>query len=144
MEDPRPGLITADNPLWTIDVALDNALIAVGFKSASDVVHKRASEALVAAEANDSAAMERAVEETQRTAERAHGVNGDGLDHAEQLLLGVRDMVRSHSHDGIDSAVGDMRVAQERFPTYLPERRGVLDRVDRSDRGDAPASGGDG
>lgn len=144
LEDPRPGLITADSPLYELDIAVDNALMAVGLRSAADVAHKRASEALVAAEANDTAAAERAIAETQRTAALAHGVNDDGLVHAEQLLLEAKEHLPAAAHDGVDTAVTEIQIAQERFPTDVPDR-GVLDAItDRSpDRATGQSSGGD-
>ena len=120
--DPRPGLITADSSLWTLDVAMDNALVAVGLRSTGEVVHKRASEAVVAAEANDTAAIERAVEEAHKTARTAHSGSGDGLEHAEHLLLEVRDRSSEDAHDGIDHALSEVMQAQERSPLDVVDR----------------------
>ncbi|MFA9427039.1 hypothetical protein [Natronorubrum sp. A-ect3] len=126
LEDPRPGLITADSPLYGLDIAVDNVLMAVGLRSASDVVHKRASEAVVAAEANETAAAERAVAEAHRTARVAHGGHSDGLETAEQLLLEVRDQVPEDTHNGIDHALNEIVQAQERTPLDVVDREPEL------------------
>ncbi|NUB91136.1 hypothetical protein HT576_08890 [Haloterrigena sp. SYSU A121-1] len=117
---------------------MDNAMIAVGLKRASDVVHERASEAVVAAEANNTAAAERAASEASRMAQVAHGVNGDGLESAETLLREVRDRVPEDAHDGLDTAINEVMKAKERLPTDLPENPDIPNRSDTGAPRSAP------
>lgn len=132
--DLRPGLISPDgflSPFWGFEIRADHTLSELGWhwNPASDIIHERASEAVVAAEANDTVAMERAVTEAQRMAQIAHGVNGDGLEDAETLLREVRDRTPSEAHTGLETAIDNVIEAQNRLPTDLPASPRVPDRI---------------
>lgn len=117
-----PGLIEADSPLYPADVFLDDLLK----KPPGEVAHERASEALVAAEANDTAALDRAVTEVDRVAARTNGVEAaDGLQQAQQLLQEAKERTPDEADSGLDTALENVEKAKNRFPTdELPGQGG--------------------
>ena len=66
--DVKPGLIGPDSPVYGLDIAPDNVL-----KPPGERAHERASEALVAAEAGNDAARDRALTALNDTAAQAKG-----------------------------------------------------------------------
>lgn len=109
-QDARPGLITADSPLYGLDLALDNAL-----KPPGERAHERASEALVAAEANDTQALDRAVTALNQTVAQVNGISdADGLANVEQILQEVKERVPEEAQPGIDTALDNVLIAQQR------------------------------
>lgn len=108
-----PGMIGPDHPLYESDVMLDNVL-----KPPGDLAHERASEAFMAAEENNSGAMDRALTDLEQVANRTNGAEaGDGLQKAEQVLLDLRDRVPEQATFGIDTALESVNKAKNRFPT---------------------------
>lgn len=111
-----PGLIGPDHPLYEVDVMLDEITVGV-LKSPGEVAHERASEAFVAAEMNDTAAMDRALAEVERQANRTNGLeSGERLRTTEQILLDLRDRVSEEATFGIDTALESVTRAKDRVP----------------------------
>lgn len=123
-----PGFITADSPLYGLDVAFDEVV-----KPPGAVAHERASEALVAAEANMTDARDRALHALNRTVRRANGVEHvDGLDNAAQVLTELQDQVPENAQPGIDTALENIAKAKQRFPTDpVPNDTGRPDSQER-------------
>ena len=111
-----PGLIGPDHPLYEVDVLMDDATSGV-LKPPGEVAHERASEAFVAAEMNDTAAMDRALAEVEKQANRTNGLeSGEGLRNAERVLLDLRDRVPEQAMFGIDTALESVTRAKDREP----------------------------
>ncbi len=112
----EPGLIGADHRLYEVDVMLDELTAGV-LKSPGTVAHERASEAFVAAEMNDTVAMNRALAEVEEQANRTNGLeSGDGLRNAERVLLDLRDRVPEQATFRIDTALESVMRAKDREP----------------------------
>jgi hypothetical protein len=115
--DVQPGWIGPGDTLYGVDVMLDDITSAV-LKPPGEIAHERASEAFVAAEMNETEAMDRALSELEDAANRTNGVeSGDGLQKAEQVLLEVRDKVPAQATFGIDTAIESVAQAKNRYPT---------------------------
>lgn len=130
-----PGMIGPGHPLYEVDVMVDDVTSGI-LKPPGEVAHERASEAFVAAEENNSAAMERALTELKQVANRTNGVeSGDGLAKAKQVLLELRDKVPAQAAFGIDTALESVTRAKNRFPTdQLPNGTGPDQPADRAPR----------
>jgi len=116
LDNADPGWITADSPFYPLDLAVDKIL-----KPPGEQVHERASEALVAAEANNSVAVERALSRVNRSAAASNGVADEvALQQAEAILLEVQDRVPDEARSGIKQALDAVTIAKNRFPTDNP------------------------
>jgi len=135
-----PGVIGSDSPFYTVDILISDVRMRweddppgpiPGFvggivgKSAADVVHERASEALVASEAGDEAAREHALQEVNRTARFAHGLEGKPLDQAVAVLREVQDRTPAEAQNGVQTAIDSVVVAGNRFPIDIPAGPGT-------------------
>lgn len=108
-----PGVIAADSPLYGLDIAADKLL-----KPPGERAHERASEALVAQEANDSQARDRALRELNTTAREANGLrDGEGLENAQAVLTELQDKVPAEAQPGIETALDNVIKAKNRLPT---------------------------
>ena len=111
-----PGLIGPDDPLYEVDVLMDDVTSGV-LKPPGEVAHERASEAFVAAEMNDTVAMDRALAEVERQANRTNGLeSGEGLRNTEQILLEIRDRIPEQATFGVDTALESVTRAKDREP----------------------------
>ena len=121
--DVAPGLIGPGHPLYGVDLVVDDVLTSPG-----EAVHERASEAFVAAEANNTAGMNGALRELEAVANRTNGLeSAGGLAKAEQVLLDLRDRIPAQATFGIDTALEAVTQAKHRYPTdQLPADRQEL------------------
>lgn len=138
--DADPGVIGPDHPLYNTEIILDTSLVNAGVKPPGDVVHERASEALIATEANDSQARDRALAEMNRVAQVATGDEEQALGKAEAVLQEVKDRTPDEAAAGVDTAIESVIAAQNRFPTdpvpdQVPDLTDVGGRPDTADAG---------
>lgn len=109
----EPGLVGPAHPLYGVDLVVDNVL-----KPPGEAVHERPSEAFVAAEANNTAGMNRALRELEAVANRTNGLeSAGGLAKAEQVLLDLRDRIPAQATFGSDMALEAVTQAKDRYPT---------------------------
>ena len=120
--DANPGLISPDSTLYGLQIAFDSTLVDWGIKDAGDVAHQRASEALIAAEAGDTEALDRALQGLNVVAEKATEEHEDGLVKAEALLIEARELAPSAADTGISQALDQVQEAQDRAPEAAGDR----------------------
>jgi len=113
---PNPGLVKAGGLLHGLDVAVDNAMVAAGFRSVGDVAFERASEMSVAEDRNNSAALEKAAQRFNKAVERADNRDRDRLQQAEQILKNVSSRVPEEAKSGISTALESVEKAKQRNP----------------------------
>lgn len=129
--DTNPGLITADSPLYELDVALDQVL-----KSPGERAHERASEALVAQEANLTDSRDRALAALNQTAGQANGLrDGTGLENAQALLTELKEQVPVEAQQGLQTAIDAVIEAKNRYPTDRGPNDTGPKRPDQQERG---------
>lgn len=113
---PDPGLVKAGGFAYGVDVAVDNAMVALGMRSAGDVAFERASEVAVAEERNNTEALERASQRFNQAVEQADNRNRDRLQQAEQVLQNVSKRVPEEAQFGINTALENVERAKQRVP----------------------------
>lgn len=122
--ESNPGMITAESPFYVVDVALDNAAVDVGLKPPGDVVHERASEALAAADQNDTESVDRALNEMNRVAQAATANDTAGLEKAQAVLEAVIERTPDDAGVGVETALEQIERAQNRVPDAQPGNAG--------------------
>lgn len=125
---PEPGVITASSPLYGVDKAADQALLAVGAVDRGDIAFERASEVSQALEENETEAAEDAQNELNAVAQAATNESTQGLEKAEQVLKQVRERASEQSQMGLDEAIGNIEEAKGRKPSELPSGPDVAPR----------------
>jgi hypothetical protein len=124
----NPGIVPADSPLYGVDVAIDEFLVDQGVKPPGPVVFERASESAAAAAANNTAALDRALNDMQRVAQVANGMeNGSGLAKAEAVLQAVKAQAPDQAQQGLQQAIDSIITAKNRdiddtVPEHVPDQ----------------------
>lgn len=118
----KPGLIKADSPIYFLDTFEDRASQLSGLRSHGSVAYEKASEYAVAEQRNNTQAMARAEEQLNQVALAASNKSYTGLRNAEQVLLQVQSRVDENASEGLETALGNVRDAQQR----QPEKNGLL------------------
>ncbi|WP_313694267.1 hypothetical protein [Halorarum halobium] len=114
--DSSPGLVKADSPIYSLDVAFDNMLQTAGMVSAGDVAVERASEVAVAHRRNHSAAASEALDQLQVVAQEANNRNREKLQRAGEILNQVKKQVPEQAQKGIKTALQNVERAKNRVP----------------------------
>lgn len=121
---PEPGFISADSPVYGIDIAVDNALVNIGAVNPADVAFERASEAVTA---NNSENRNRALEELRQNVQRVEGNSSlRGLARAEQVLERNLEKTPDQADKGLENALSNIRDNQKRVKDRIKERGGNL------------------
>jgi hypothetical protein len=126
--ETKSGVVPAHSPLYGADVVLDEFLVDTGVKPPGQVVHERASEASAAHEVNRTDARDRALQDMQRVAQVANGMeNGTGLAKAEAVLQTVKDRAPEQAQPGVQQAIDSIITAKNRdindtVPDQVPDR----------------------
>lgn len=117
--DVRPGMIGPSNPLHGLDVAFDNAMMAVGLTSPGQVAYERASELGVLQRKNltDTPAFNRTMRAMNRVAQRASNKSIKGLQKAEAVLQRVMQRAPAQAQHGLQTALGNIQKAKNRRPS---------------------------
>ena len=117
--NPEPGLVKADGLAYGLDVAWDNAMKAVGFKSPGEVAYERASEVAVARERNNTRSAVKAAENLGEVASEADNSDKAGLEKAESVLQNVGEALPEQAEYGISNALENVKQAKKRVPERM-------------------------
>lgn len=113
--DTGPGAVTPDSAFYGLEVAWDNAMMGVGLAAPGMVVQERVAEARAMQQRNNTAAMQRAVQEMSQIAERARSGDTQGLQKALAVLQQIRARAPQGAQEGIRTAIGSLEQAQQRI-----------------------------
>lgn len=111
-----PGFISADSPLYSIEVVVDNTAVAIGVMDAGDVAQERAAEAKEMQEKGNTKAAQRAAEaasEAVKAASSGSSANTAGIDKAIDTLNGIKKDAPDEAKDGLTTAVDSLKQARK-------------------------------
>ncbi|QKQ97914.1 hypothetical protein GKQ38_00030 [Candidatus Nanohaloarchaea archaeon] len=114
---PNPGLIGPGSAFYGLDTAWDSIGMKVGLKKAQDVAAERASEALAAAEKNNTKGAQKALKHLSDLANKTNITEPDGTSKALQILGQVKQEVPEEAMKGIETA---MQNIQKKVPQQIP------------------------
>lgn len=109
--DEEPGFFSPDSPLYGLDIALDNAAMSVGLKTAGDVAQERAAEARAMQEKANYAAAEKAAREMGNVAQRATEKDADGLRKARAVIVDIHANAPEAARGGLKTALENVQQA---------------------------------
>ena len=117
--DGDPGLVKAGGLAYGLDVAWDNAMQTVGFKSPGEVAYERASEVAVARERNNTRASGKALDRFSEAVSEADNQDKRQLERAEAVLRNVSERVPEEASQGIQNALQNVERAKNRVPEEM-------------------------
>lgn len=117
--DADPGLVKAGGLVYGFDIAWDNAMQTVGFKSPGEVAYERASEVAVARERNNTRASGKALDRFSEAVSGADNQDKRQLERAEAVLRNVSDRVPEEASQGIQTALENVERAKNRVPEEM-------------------------
>lgn len=112
--DANPGMIGPDSMLYGLEIAMDNAGMAIGLKKAGDVAQERAAEARAMQQQNKTDAMMKAARQMNAVAKKASSSDTEGLQKAQSILETVMSRAPSQAQTGLQTALDSIGQAQQR------------------------------
>jgi len=110
-----PGLIGPDNPLYGLEVSIEDGLIGTPIgQSPGSLAQERASEAKIAFENGLNQSFERANRSLNRVAEKASEADADGLQKASQILQTIQSEASDNAAPGLDTALDQLSEVMNR------------------------------
>ncbi len=120
--DINPSPIGPDSQFYGVQIGVQNAFVDWGIIDPGGVVHQRASDAYLAAQRNDTAAVNRSIAAMNQVAAVASGTEETRLQSAQAVLEAVQGQVPDEAQPGIETAINTVIEAQNRFPADVPDR----------------------
>lgn len=109
-----PGLVGSGSPIYGLEVAIDNAAMRIGMKKAGNVAQERAAEARKASRNNNSKGVQRAAQALEKTANRAHEQDEEGINRAIKIMQEtIENSPNEQARQGMQTALDNMRQAQQ-------------------------------
>lgn len=108
------GLVGSGSPIYGLEVAIDNAAMRIGLKKAGNVAQERAAEARKASKNNNSKGVQRAAQALEKTANRAHEQDEEGINRAMNMMQEtIENSPNEQARQGMQTALDNMRQAQQ-------------------------------
>lgn len=109
----KPGVVTPDSSLYGLEVAWDSVAVSLGLTTAGDVVQERAAEAQAMAEKGDTEAMQRAVDDLTKVAQKATAEDLHGIETAEVILDTLMETASTETQTGLQTAIEGLHAVQD-------------------------------
>lgn len=125
--DVGPGIVGPADPVYGVEVAMDNAAVSVGLAQAGGVAQERAAEASVAAANDNPRAAARAAEEAGNVAQRAESEqDAEGIDKAMASLHDTIAMMENRAENAPNEQ------ARQGMLTASENMRGALNHMEEA------------
>lgn len=114
---PNPGMVGPGSMFYGLEKSVDDFSMSVGLTTAQAVANERASEALIAAEQNNTDAAQQALDDLNKISKKHNITDENGTSRAMQILGQVSKNVPEEAQKGIQTAMSNI---QRNVPAEIP------------------------